>query len=100
MGCVRCANNRTMFPEQVLAGEVITDLCCECMTEWSGFIRASDEWAEHVRLDAQRAYLNWRAVAGNAPTLDDVEAMYKAQGLARAAIRELALEFIKPLETT
>lgn len=97
--CQRCTTGEVSWTNDTvcLTGEVYANLCPECQTEHSGIIKAHPLWVEAGKLRARAAYYDSLARAGKPATEAQFRELEDDMRATDLALREISLEFVKPL---
>ena len=98
--CDRCGQepqNWSNIPTVEMYGGVCANLCTACQVAFHGQGVTAGLWAQVAHNNAVRHWLDGRAIAGDAPTLDEWEAMVRNDNAVKDRAISLSVEFIKPM---
>lgn len=97
--CERCKRDTNGVTTKLVGG-VWTTMCNRCLTEWDQVFHHSVPGSALLELAITEEMMQLRAAAGCSPDPAAVRSLLRSKRDTHAAVRLVALEFIKPLETT
>lgn len=97
--CQRCTTGEVSWTDDTvrLIGGVHANLCPECLTEHDGVIRNHPLFQEAMNLDGRRDYLVSLARSEKPPKEKDWAEYYQDKAALELRLRDVSLEFVKPL---
>ena len=95
--CERCTGTCSWSHDTTrLIDGIMAHLCTVCIRDWTTCLdtEAVDDWAEHVRLEAQYAWLQGRALAGQPPEMWEWHNLSTERDVNRQALHAHGLAFL------